>query len=114
MDIRRVVLYGALAFVIFSLWTSWKTDYPPTHPQSVMTSPQPSGTPTLLPTMHSESASAPILDSTTKRVHVETDVLRLDIDLQAGSIVQAQLLDYPESVKQKQKPFTLLQDTAAN
>ena len=34
MDIRRVVLYAALALTVYSLWTTWQRDYPvlPTQP----------------------------------------------------------------------------------
>ncbi len=28
MDIRRVILYSALTFVVWSLWTKWQMDYP--------------------------------------------------------------------------------------
>ena len=47
-----------------------------------------------------------------KSIQVKTDVLDLAIDLQDGDIVQAQLLDYPESVAEKSKPFMLLQNNA--
>ena len=28
MDIRRVILYAALALVVYSLWMNWQVDYP--------------------------------------------------------------------------------------
>lgn len=115
MDIRRVVLYGALAFVIFSLWTNWQKDYPSAVQQPVTTNANNTSQGSMLPAM--DEATSP--SSTQKqaltsakpeqRVQVRTDVLNLEIDLQEGNIVQAQLLDYPES-DTNSKPFTLLQD----
>ena len=32
MDVRRVILYGALALVGYFLWMDWQTDYPPARP----------------------------------------------------------------------------------
>ena len=46
-----------------------------------------------------------------KLIQVKTDVLNLSIDLKQGNIVSAELLDYPESVENKEKPFSLLQNT---
>ncbi len=117
MDIRRVVLYGALAFVIFSLWTNWQKDYPPLAMQASVAPASQTPQGHMLPSMHetvSESSTptsgqeiAPT--NAKQRVQVRTDVLNLEIDLQEGNIVQAQLLDYPES-DNNSKPFTLLQD----
>lgn len=121
MDIRRVVLYAALALVVYSLWTSWQVDYPALPQQEIISSP---GTDDrMLPVMvtnesinhvapvQSESASVASANSQ-KPIHVQTDVLDLTIDLQHGDIINAQLLDYPESVDQKNTAFTLLQNNA--
>ncbi len=119
MDIRRVVLYGALALVVFSLWTNWQTEFPPTKPSS------PAGL--MLPTTNRQiSSTTPVPDNqlpvelnqvkpqtTDDRIHVKTDVLDLTIDLKHGDVVSAKLLTYPESVSDKNKPFALLQDNPA-
>ncbi len=39
MDMRRVVLYGALVWVLFSLWTAWNVDYPKVVPEQILTEP---------------------------------------------------------------------------
>src|SRR3990167_1940186 len=33
METRRLILYAALAFVLYSLWTAWQVDYPQSVPQ---------------------------------------------------------------------------------
>jgi len=120
MDIRRVMLYGALAFVVFSLWTNWQMDYPkaPLQQSTQRASAPVAGEP-MLPAMETQAANAqlPITDRaevnsapSDQRIQVKTDVLNLAIDLQQGDVVGAQLLEYPESVSEKSKPFTLLQD----
>lgn len=130
MDLRRVFLYSALAFVIFSLWTNWQADYPaaPVRQQSSLSAN--AGSDTLLPTKvltssdtteqgmpssavaSSEPAAGIPLKKSAKSpvVHVETDVLKLDISLKHGDIIRASLSDYPVSVDKKDTPFELLQD----
>ncbi|HVT62143.1 MAG TPA: membrane protein insertase YidC [Legionellaceae bacterium] len=122
MDIRRVVLYGALALVGYFLWMNWQIDYPsaPDNARVVAVSPASDTDTSLLPTMnsdehHSPDASIPTerSDNTAQRIYVKTDVLNIAIDLKHGDIVNAQLLNYPESADAQSKPFTLLQDNPA-
>lgn len=47
-----------------------------------------------------------------RRITVETDVLRLQIDARGGSIVSAELLDYPQALRSPQ-PVELLSDDPA-
>jgi YidC/Oxa1 family membrane protein insertase len=119
MDIRRVILYAALGLVVYSLWTTWQIDYPNTAVQHTVTQAnnqgmapnvpvQPSTTNETMPVeVHSEAN----LEKNDKTILVKTDVLKLAIDLKQGDIVNAQLIDYPESIEEKDKPFTLLQNT---
>jgi len=124
MDIRRVILYAALALVVYSLWTNWQIDYPVVPQQEVATV-QSNNANMLLPTNIASQESA---DKTTtpdkpasnealpvdnsKSIHVKTDVLDLTINLTHGDIIDAKLLDYPVSVSEKDKPFSLRQNTA--
>lgn len=119
MDIRRVVLYGALAFVIFSLWTEWQKDYPPVSQQANVTTGSLSQETAMLPSMAKTTnqglaavaqSADPSAVAVTKRVRVNTDVLNLDIDLQQGDIVNTELKQYPQSSENKNRPFALLQD----
>ncbi len=120
MDIKRVVLYGALTLIGYFLWMNWQTDYPPqnvTASQAAMT--QNSSEGTLLPTVDENAETAvstetdvasPASEGLSQRVYVKTDVLNIAIDLKHGDIVNAQLLAYRESANPHSKPFTLLQD----
>ena len=124
MDIRRVVLYAALALIVYSLWTSWQHDYPPVHPQQVVSEEKATEAKDsqLLPnigissTNQSETKVITGSEETinenaaSQLVRVKTDVLDLHIDTRYGDIVKAQLLDYPESLEDKDNPITLLQN----
>ncbi|ASQ44578.1 membrane protein insertase YidC [Legionella clemsonensis] len=121
MDIRRVVLYAALALVVYSLWINWQKDYPPPTPaqQTAEVAPAPAQSDSLLPTMKPDSATQPAAakedtsgKTSSETIQVKTDVLNLRIDLTHGDIVRAQLLDYPVSIEEKDKPITILHDQA--
>lgn len=121
MDIKRVVLYAALAFVLYSLWNTWQVENPTAVATATMSVPTTNQNDHhLLPTVPDGAAvqqatlgkeqSMPS-QSVAKIVSVQTDVLDLNIDLQQGDITSAQLLQYPQSVENKNKPFSLLQDS---
>lgn len=120
MDIKRIILYMALAVVGMSLWNAWQVDYPAVTPPVVVTpTSQLTGDGHLLPqTMPSNSETTLVQteeQATTnpaQLVHVKTDVLDLTIDLKQGDIVNGELLAYPLSVEEKNKPFPLLQNDA--
>lgn len=120
MDIRRVILYAALALVVYSLWINWQHDYPPVKPAPVSASntvPTASSN-SLLPDMQNNAAtstqpatvSVENPKSSTQTVEVKTDVLNLRIDLAQGDVITTQLLHYPVSVEERNKPITILQD----
>lgn len=122
MDIRRIVLYMALALIGLSLWNAWQIDYPAKQPVSVedkaagkLTSdghllPQiiPSNAEQAVTLKAEENAS-----NSNQLIQVKTDVLDVDIDLRNGDIVKGLLLDYPLSVEDKNKPFPLLQNQSS-
>jgi len=118
MDIRRVILYAALAFIVYTLWLNWQHDYPPAHPVSTnVTLPAPASKESnMLPDMPGNDTSQVktsqviIADKAKNVVTVKTDVMVLTIDAQNGDIINTQLLDYPVSVEEPQKPITLLYD----
>jgi YidC/Oxa1 family membrane protein insertase len=124
MDIRRVILYAALALVVYSLWMNWQKDYPAVLPKTVISN-QPSlpvSDSHLLPGVSESSPSNPAVMSneqdatalsTSKPIMVKTDVLDVLIDPTYGDITSAQLLDYPLSVDEN-KPFPLLYHSEAD
>lgn len=110
MDIRRVVLYGALFVVIFSLWTSWQKEYPPLSPVTENAPSFPgieSPSVTIHPEVTPSSSSSANLSSA---ISIQSDVLTLNID-GAGNVVSAKLLQYPVNVEEKNNPFPLLEIT---
>jgi YidC/Oxa1 family membrane protein insertase len=138
MDNFRLVLILALAFVSFLLWQAWQEDYGPEPRQAAAPATQ-QGTPgadaandvpqapaeappagdvpdVALPTTPQDTpgaAPAPgsVLESA-GRIQVETDLLRLSIDLRGGDLREADLLQYPVSLDQPDEPVRLLDDSA--
>ncbi len=123
MDIRRIVLYAILAFTVFSLWNAWQTDYPATRLQQQQQKPVSEVTSDghLLPQITTQGKPAVAVEPSlaeespqekSEIIHIKTDVLNINIDLKHGDIVRAQLLEYPVSNEEKDKPITLLQNQA--
>ncbi|MGL6036785.1 MAG: membrane protein insertase YidC [Legionella sp.] len=121
MDIRRIVLFMATALIGLSLWNSWQLDYPAQTAAVEQSSQQTANNPLLPPIRSADSqqnATVPVNDTQTsaeqsRLIHVKTDVLDVAIDLNQGDVVSGQLLDYPLSVEDKDKPFSLLQNDAS-
>jgi YidC/Oxa1 family membrane protein insertase len=116
MDKRTIFLYTVFGFIVYFLIQAWQKDYPPVTSISGNTAPMmnssqqlPSVEPVETGAPHDESVSlAPSpLTNQTQWVHVKTDVLDIHIDLNQGSIVQADLLNYPQSMEDK-KPIQIL------
>lgn len=120
MDSKRFVLFGLLAIVVYSLWTSWQADYPTaskkdTYKEASVDNQAPDR---LLPKISKEAETAnslPVVTESNKvqeneRISVVTDVLNVEVDLLHGDIVEASLKKYPESVDAKNEPYTLLSD----
>lgn len=58
-------------------------------------------------TAGTETPSTPVM-SASRRIEVVTDVLKVDIDANGGTLVDLRLKDYPVSVDDPNTPFTLL------
>ena len=126
MDIRRIMLVAASGMLSYALWTAWQVDYPQSMPVQTQTTTNTQTPGTLLPTLAGpEAAKAQRAQNETafssmdddkkedaRFVSIKTDVLDLQIDLSQGDVVGAELIAYPESVANKNKPFTLLSDSS--
>lgn len=118
MDIKRVILYMALALVGMSLWNAWQVDYPVIPPVAEVPTSQltteghllPQIAPNLTEATPLNPADEPIKVNPAQLIQVKTDVLDVTIDLKQGDVVSGQLLGYPLSVEDKNKPFPLLQN----
>ncbi|MFZ4077085.1 MAG: membrane protein insertase YidC [Legionellaceae bacterium] len=120
MDMRKFILYVSLGLVTFMLWSAWKTDYPP--PINLKTTIQTESNEQLLPQFtggagslkeETSSQEAPFSESSKRLIHVTTDVLSLQLDLNQGDVVDASLLQYPSKANQSDKPFQLLNNDSA-
>jgi YidC/Oxa1 family membrane protein insertase len=121
MDTKRLVLYSALAFIVYSLWINWNTDYPKKVVGQKTITQTSDGTilPHVKETKRQDKGAAPSVSVPKERaqlerddnfVTVKTDVLNIKINLQNGDVIGADLLQYPLSLEQKDKPTALLQD----
>ena len=117
MDTIRFILVLSLALVVMLLWDAWHKDYgnyPPT--QAISAKPE---------TAPVESADIPQLteDTTTgttatekptppavtaQTVTVTTDLFNIKIDTNGGNIIDAELLKFPLSADEPDKPVHLL------
>ena len=118
MDTVRFILIVALTLVSIMLWEAWQRDYgsipadtlngdaimPAEDPGIPQFQPTDTSTPASLGDDGSQRADSPV-------IMVETDVLRLKID-QGGTIVFAELPDYPVSLNETDQPFVLLDNSA--
>ncbi|MGH8114783.1 MAG: membrane protein insertase YidC [Rhodanobacteraceae bacterium] len=135
----RTLLVVALLFVAYLLWQQWQHDYPttppPQAPAASAAAPAATGEPeantAAVPEVPSSAAGTPAASSSAAAEHVpestgalsatpakdlvtvSNDVLRLTIDPHGGTIVAADLLDYPQKVKPDSLPVRLLDGVAA-
>src|SRR3990167_1529762 len=118
MDFKKTILYFALAIVGVMLWHAWQHDYPPTPVTSTNTLQQ---TNTIHPVNYAPSAynqsSSPYQATPktlaaalpqNKTITVKTDIFDAVINLQGGDLIDAKLLQYPVSLKQKNLPVQIL------
>jgi YidC/Oxa1 family membrane protein insertase len=135
MPNMRPFLIVAILVTLYFLWDAWQRDYgpqPATSPTASATSDSTSSTgaidgpaapavrddadvPNAPSTTVAGIAEAPApkaaSEATTSRITVETDVLRLVIDTRGGTVVSAELLDYPIDPKRPEPVVRLLDDT---
>lgn len=133
MELPRLILLSALFLTAFMLWNAWQNDYGSKAPVSPAAISAPaSSVPTIVQTQTAATA-APIAPaavppagttvgaatvtpaSNTHIIHVQTDVLSVDIDTQGGNVVQANLLAYPQKVDvTPAQPYQLLSNDPAS
>ena len=128
MEQQRLLLFIALALILFLLWDAWQRDFGP-QPVAPVAAPgvpgQPAGaadvplgpdTPAQAPSMQAVPgtvAESGVLKSG-QRIEVTTDLFRTEIDSVGGDLRIVDLLNYPEKAGQPDKPFRLMNDTLPN
>ncbi len=116
MDQQRPFLYLTLFFLGFLIWSTWQQEHAPKTVQnkSVSTEQTKSGeTTSQQPNIPADTnftvnskTSTPTISG--KTIHVKTDVLDVNINLQGGTITQVDLPTYPVSLEEKDKPVRIL------
>src|SRR5690606_588209 len=110
MDNQRVFVWAALALVLWLNYLAWQRDYAPApvpQPPAAATE-APKHSDAMLPELpaardEASSKSAAVAESTApapeteqaSTIQVTTDVLSLDISTQGGTLVRADLPQYP-------------------
>lgn len=109
MDIKKIILYSALAFILYSLINLWQVEHP-TQTQAITTT-------ALNSKVMNDTSSSPLspekaeVPTSKSLITVRTNVLDIAID-EKGTITEATLLRYPISVHEKNTPFVLLNNTS--
>ncbi len=131
-NLRPVLLVSLIALGYF-LWIEWQKDYGQPPASAVNTPAATAGDPSTpgnaeLPALNADSNDLPqpldpvsspsaatpandgaAMQAESPTVTVTTDVLKLEIALQGGTVVSAQLLNYPVVLEQPQNKVNLLQ-----
>ena len=131
MEVQRVILLFALAFILLLLYQRWlEQEAPAPTPPSVQSQEAAAGnTPPVPPAPDIPSTPAADLpnvpgapveakaeaeEQARPVLTVETDLFRAEIDTLGGSIKRMALLDYPVSVDTPDEPFDLLKNEVAD
>ena len=116
MDNRRLFLLGAFAVVLFALYQAWQLDYGP-RPEPETAAPAASTSVAPAPAAVSGAgasvAAAPATAAALpqgRAIHVRTDVLDLVLSTAGGDIRRAELLKYPEELKNPDQHVRVLDD----
>ena len=117
MDNQRLILFVALAAIIFMIWQAWVAQTQPPQPvpsqeeqldkdKSVPRAPKApdTATPTATP--------APVVLPQGQRIHVTTDLVDAWIDTAGGDLRELHLRKYPVTIEQPDEPFRLITEFA--
>ncbi len=113
MDKTRFILVVALSLVIMLLWDAWQRDYGDFKAEEeTVTAETGADKPADLPEIVTDEADSPAVSVEEKApeegIEVITDVFRIKIGTQGGTIYRADLLDYSLSLDEPDKPVHLL------
>lgn len=121
LDYLRIGVYILLAILAYTLYQAWQTEHhleaplPPPATQMALAQ-QESTIPTVSgkekaaaspATAHPSASASSAAVPESRIIHVKTDVLDVQIDALGGDLIQANLLQYPESLNSK-TPYLLL------
>ena len=113
MDSIRFILVVSLALVVMLLWDAWQRDYGSPATQTVATRPEAGAKTADIPQLPEETVSTapekPVQTAVTAQpITVITDLFNIKIDTSGGNIIDAELLKFPLSINEPDKPVHLL------
>jgi len=123
MDTQRLLLVVALGLILFMIWDAWEKYQNPPPPASQVQSAPAAQAQTGVPGVpeapaaaagkRAEATAAPRIGVLQhgERIEVRTDVYHAVIDSYGGDLRIVDLLQYPVSVEEPDKPFRLMNDT---
>ncbi len=123
MDTQRLLLVVALGLILFMIWDAWeKYQNPPPPAPQVQSAPAAQAqtgvpgvpeAPAAAAGKRAEASAAPRIGVLQhgERIEVRTDVYHAVIDSFGGDLRIVDLLQYPVSVEEPDKPFRLMNDT---
>lgn len=120
----RLIAYITLAFVLFLIYQTWSEDYAPkplvsetaTEPADVVPPPAEDLSPVAesgqIPPAPGATPQAPVASNVAEHrseqlISIETDVLKLTVDLFGGTVVSSELLDYPIDLEHPDEPIKI-------
>jgi len=125
MDTQRILLVVALGLILFMIWNAWEKYQNPLSVQTGTVTAPPASQSKGMPSAGGGVPEAPETISHAKatvaprigvlqygdRIEVKTDVYHAVIDSFGGDLRIVDLLQYPISVQEPDKPFRLMNDT---
>ncbi|MCU7795841.1 MAG: membrane protein insertase YidC [Candidatus Thiodiazotropha sp. (ex Semelilucina semeliformis)] len=125
MDNLRLILFFTLAFLGLMIYQAWQQDYGVSAPtaskqqesgvtEQTAVSQEAAGVPNVEVTTEAQAAGTPEVGGQSsvgqvgQIVHVETDLLKLEISTKGGTVSRAYLLDYPTALDQPESKVELL------
>ena len=104
MDTQRLILAGVFAFSLLLLWEAWQKDMRPPTPapaaaasQGTVPTPSAPGEAAAAKGTAVPAAAAPAESGPRETLHVQTDMVRADVDTRGGDIVYLELLQQKDS-----------------
>lgn len=115
MENRRFLLITLLGVVLFFMWQAWQKDYGPKPPPPAAApaeeeAPAPGAAPKPQAAPSSSQATPAQTTGAGTRIIVVTDVLRAEIGTTGGDLRRVELLGYPVSKHEPDKPVALVDD----
>ena len=118
MDNQRLILFVALAAIVFMIWQAWVAQTrppqpPPAHEEQAGKDKSVPQAPKAPAATAPEAAPLPAVLLQGQRIHVITDLVDAWIDTAGGDLRELRLRKHPVSIEQPDQPFPLITESDA-